>query len=1172
MSDDMDPREDDGTLPGYDREPESSDPPRLSQGKRLVLAMSFSVMALILVLSLVTMSTVFSVTVATVSNVGGFVAEIEEVNGNDIQIYPEIGSTAVCPDTFSEPGEDRALAFARAEIGGAQVPPNSDLRFTKDISTPKIIGIQSFRVNATTNSGAGGLNLQNAIIDLTRLEASKIDLDSVTFNERYVGPNPTAGDRFGPSGEFIFEGQQLNNLSNARGVVHFVQFDTLNLPTIDVELEYNPSNPRTPQARLCQGLPGEQGVEAVTSYGNYDFDYRIAAVRFGDFPNRIESNTALRPDSPTSTAYTDLTERATVLERGRTYDSFDELRVWADSGASDICVRAWFDWDQTGFSSATDYHYFLGCNPGSDANPPHQPTDSFITGEDFNADITVPSDAEPGPTVMRITAYSQGAGITSTDYDATGFSYGEVQDYSVIVRQQPPDLEITNVQTNAPVGEGETLTYLVDVNNNGDTGFAQVRLGIDDDQTGDFIVEDSAGQQLGAGGSTQFTLEYPTVQGDEPAVDREINLFSNGIQQDSSTGTETVNDVLTPPNFEIRQLSDNAPIQETQTLQVTPTVNNSGETTDTQNVRLEVGGTQVDSTNVNLGEDQSATPTLTWTTSNGDAGFRNIQVLTDNDTASSTVLVEEPQPRFNISDLTVNDPVVQGETMTATVDVENDGLADGTAKLNMTVYLNGSFQNQVQVDQTTQSINQGNTQTVTLDWPTGTTGGTSDINDSHTLVVDVYRQNDGSLQERDARQNRVVTAPELILTNVNADNSVDVGSAGTNQNTLNTDITVENTAGPNVNKDISGDVYLDVDRLNNNNFVQRDSQFGVTVSENSQRTVTLSATIDQDDNADENENGNSMPVRGELDQGDPQVVPNTQTDTATLDAPYYEWEVTSLSATESGGSTAQAGLTNENGNNGAEPGIGTSFDEGVDIETVEATVQVTNTGDACGTIEYSYIDILGDTGSEGMGSGLCPGGTTTVTPQTDATNTTYPGPYQNPNDISVTPIESTATGSPYTEDTGTSASLDLTRPLSFSYSNLQSDGPIQDANNEMDVQFDVTNNAQVTDTTRWALDIETANSNFNNMDGDTPADFGAGDYNQFYTEVGAGSTITVGNSGDTGTRPWYDSQCEDHADSSTSNVDYFIDQEAENNVVPLNTGVLSDSTYADAEQGKDPPC
>ena len=94
--------------------------------------------------------------------------------------------------------------------------------------------------------------------------------------------------------------------------------------------------------------------------------------------------------------------------------------------------------------------------------------------------------------------------------------------------------------------------------------------------------------------------------------------------------------------FDVAISATNSPVEEGSDLNVDYSVVNTGfSVNNTQDIRLNIDSTEEDrDTNITLSPSSSTTGTLTWTTPSSSAGTYNASVLSDDDTASTSVTVE----------------------------------------------------------------------------------------------------------------------------------------------------------------------------------------------------------------------------------------------------------------------------------------------------------------------------------------------------------------------------------------------------------------------------------------------------------------------------------------------------------------------------------------------------
>jgi PKD repeat protein len=113
---------------------------------------------------------------------------------------------------------------------------------------------------------------------------------------------------------------------------------------------------------------------------------------------------------------------------------------------------------------------------------------------------------------------------------------------------------------------------------------------------------------------------------------------------------------------------------------VTAAVQNVGDVDDTQTVTLDIEGLGSDSAEVSLPFGESTEETFTVSTSEGDAGEYTATVESEDDSASQVVAVTG-SAEFEIASADMDEALVEGETLSMTVEVTNVGDGPGTQLL-----------------------------------------------------------------------------------------------------------------------------------------------------------------------------------------------------------------------------------------------------------------------------------------------------------------------------------------------------------------------------------------------------------------------------------------------------------------------------------------------------------
>ncbi|MDX1364946.1 MAG: GEVED domain-containing protein, partial [Arenibacter latericius] len=170
--------------------------------------------------------------------------------------------------------------------------------------------------------------------------------------------------------------------------------------------------------------------------------------------------------SPSNPAYSDFTGTSTTLTLGEQYD----LSVHVNTGGNYTSyVKVWIDWNRDGsFNNSNNETIELGT---LENNNNGQPSLSPLS-------ITVPANASLGNIRMRVSSKSDSGEDYSTPCETGGFSYGEVEDYTInIVQPNNPEIYVEGGGHSIP-GDGSNVPY--GLNN---TLFASQAIGDSQDKT-----------------------------------------------------------------------------------------------------------------------------------------------------------------------------------------------------------------------------------------------------------------------------------------------------------------------------------------------------------------------------------------------------------------------------------------------------------------------------------------------------------------------------------------------------------------------------------------------------------------------------------------------------------------------------------------------------------------
>ena len=429
------------------------------------------------------------------------------------------------------------------------------------------------------------------------------------------------------------------------------------------------------------------------------------------------------------------------------------LRVWAgEPGDGEPVVTT-----QTGATSNGDGTFTLGV----DAERIDAATDGFAYRGD--TDYRVEVETDQGATATA--TLERGAvdlALADIQWSADSLTVtGSLTQGGAPVHGRP-DLDVT-------LGDGETVSPGVTYESNG-----TVTLSLPDGDTD---------RDLSGGGEVTVTVA--------------LGDTTDSIAAQREPSTE-------PAVFEVTLEEVTSPVTAGEGVSLTAEIANTGETEATQTVDLDAGALGDDSSAVTLTPGETATRTLTVDTGDGDAGSYTLEVSSNNATDSTTVTVQrdEPQPRFSVAVSETNAPVSAGQSLAVTTSITNTGEAAGTQSL---VLQTQTFGN----DTVTLMLSPGETATETLTVQTSlddagefTVGVRSD-DDADTAVVTVEGEGEGEGNNGDGDDGEgpVDGSLEVAVDGTNA--PVSVGE------TLTVAVAVTNTAGG----ELTGTLGVDAEGL-----------------------------------------------------------------------------------------------------------------------------------------------------------------------------------------------------------------------------------------------------------------------------------------------------------------------------------------------------------------------
>lgn len=263
--------------------------------------------------------------------------------------------------------------------------------------------------------------------------------------------------------------------------------------------------------------------------------------------------------------------------------------------------------------------------------------------------------------------------------------------------------------------------------------------------------------------------------------------------------------------FVVEIEATNAPVEAGETLDVTASITNTGETQETQDVILEINGEGVTTDAVTLDSGQSTERTLSWTAE--DRNAVGVRVVSEDTADSDTVTLSPTADSAGesvVEIVDVNDPVQEGETMEVTAEITNVGDADLTDDIHLDVN-----NQREETKEVTLAPDASTTETFT--WTATDRNG---VSISVASVTDV-----------DNRHVRLLPTPEE--TGEAAIEIVDANTPVSEGDTLAVDVEITNVG----DAELTQDIHFDVD-------AQREETREVTLAPGASVIETFTWTVD----------------------------------------------------------------------------------------------------------------------------------------------------------------------------------------------------------------------------------------------------------------------------------------------------------------------------------------
>ncbi|ELY89389.1 hypothetical protein [Natrialba taiwanensis] len=209
------------------------------------------------------------------------------------------------------------------------------------------------------------------------------------------------------------------------------------------------------------------------------------------------------------------------------------------------------------------------------------------------------------------------------------------------------------------------------------------------------------------------TFTYETEQGDAPRVDAELKTPGTG---------DTARPRINGSGFNVEIIDVNGPVNETQPLVATVGIENTGDITGKQEIRLRIdsGAGDPDQTtrhirgqkNVSLEVGERTTERFSYRTRSSDVPLTEVAILSDDDEATQNAMVRAKTSRYEPRNLTGDYRNESSRELTLAADINNTGTEPGDQYVEFS--LDGEL---VHVDRVTLEPWESETVSATIDAP-----------------------------------------------------------------------------------------------------------------------------------------------------------------------------------------------------------------------------------------------------------------------------------------------------------------------------------------------------------------------------------------------------------------------------------------------------------------------
>ncbi|WP_455449197.1 DUF7282 domain-containing protein [Natrinema thermotolerans] len=244
-----------------------------------------------------------------------------------------------------------------------------------------------------------------------------------------------------------------------------------------------------------------------------------------------------------------------------------------------------------------------------------------------------------------------------------------------------PELPSLSVEETEPTADGDAINVTFGYENPNDAAVA----------ANSEFVEGTTTDEPPSGfepGEHEFTVEW-TPESDAERLVWRADFTNHGYEEPVTVATPPAGEIgaSEPAAFAVSIASVTSPVEQGQEITVESEIENVGGEAGTQEVALAIDGTVVDTESVSLSPGESESVAFDTETGALEPGEYTLAVSSDNDTAETTVTVEESgaPATVAVTDLTAPASGEPGQQVTVTATVENRGDLEGTETVTYSV-------------------------------------------------------------------------------------------------------------------------------------------------------------------------------------------------------------------------------------------------------------------------------------------------------------------------------------------------------------------------------------------------------------------------------------------------------------------------------------------------------